>query len=265
VFEAFRYVFGGEKPFASAILLSLLLFIPIVGQIVLHGVQASIMQRLVRRDPGPMPVVGTSDVGALLTRGGPAFVSEMLLGFVGFLPMAVLGAVTLVALEPGVPRDAFAVFSLIFFAGSTILMPIWNAVVTRAAISEDIGAAFKLRPLLSYVRRTWWTMIYTYVLFTIIAVGLMAMGALVCGVGMYPAMVVGQLALAHLRWQIYERQLAEGGGEIPLKAPAFAGPRVDVPPGGYAWPQAGQPQAQYEPVAYESPADVAARGRRAGQ
>jgi hypothetical protein len=224
VLAAFKYVFAGEAPLASSFVLSFLFLIPIVGPIVLHGCQAAIVQRLVRRDAGPMPRVRFADVSPLLARGGASFVAELIVMFGSIVPFLSVFVPT-IFLTSGQRGELRPVLGIVLAAAMLVfflfLFPAWNAVVTRAALTENIGASLAWRATIAYVRRTWGTFLLAYLVFSLLSSGIILVGMLACGVGMYPAMVLCQLALAHLRWQIYESQRASGGAVIPLKEEAM--------------------------------------------
>jgi hypothetical protein len=221
---AFKFVFASEAPFSTAILLTGLLFIPFIGQIALAGYKADVLQRLVRREANAMPKLTSKDVMPLLSRGVPSFIAELALTMVGMFPFVFLAILLFALAHP--PHGVQSVWLLqgamfgVMLAVFVLIAPIVNAALTRTALTEDLAGALRPRPVLAYARKTWGLVLVTYAVFTVLGMGLALAGMLACFVGVYPAVALGQLAMTHLRWQIYESQLAHGGALIPVKIPA---------------------------------------------
>jgi len=247
---AYKAAFGGEAPWPSALLAMALLFVPVLGQLVLAGYQAEVMQRLARRDPNPMPKLEGKDIMPLLQRGLSSFVVEMAFGLVTMVPLFALFIAGVFASRQS--PDAFVALQLafvaIFFIAYIVLAPIKNAMLTRASLTEDLRASFRMRAIFEYAKKTWGTVLVAYVALYAIGIGLYLVGMLACFVGAYLALVFGQIAMAHLRWQIYEAQLARGGEIIAVKPAALPVPAYA--PYGYAQPHPQPYPQQQQPPPY---------------
>jgi len=220
---AFKFVLDSEAPLTTVLLATGLLLIPFIGQIAFLGYQAEVFQRLVRREENAMPKLATTDILPLLSRGISAFVVEYIVMSATMFPaFMVIGALTFLAGNGGPPSRQGLWLIAIAIAGTmacvfALVMPVWNAAVTRVALTEDLAGSLKPKAVLSYARRTWTTVLFAYFVFSLLSTALGIAGMLACFVGCYPAIVLAQLASVHLRWQIYESQLARGGTLIPVK------------------------------------------------
>jgi hypothetical protein len=249
VLEAFKFAVTGEGWLVSILVSTVMMFVPIIGPIVTQGYYAEVMQRLARREP--VKKFSLNDFSAYLSRGLPTFVVQLVVSFALLFPLMVLVFPVMVvaskAVDPSYAGPLMlgimaTLFSLAFF----LLGPIVNAALTYAALSEDIGASLRPGPLFAYAKRTWGIVLVSYVVLGLLSIVAAMVGFLMLFIGVYFAVAITQLALAHLRWQIYEVQLARGGALIPIKAPVA----LPVYPGAYGYGQQGYGQPYgYNPYA----------------
>ncbi len=239
VLGAVRWVFSDADWTKNVLLGCVFMLIPIVGPIALAGWMCEIHQRLVRGHPRPMPKLDFNDFVHYLSRGVSPFVVQLVVMLPTVLVMYGLiaaGAVSVaVSAHSGGPDALMIVLGsavgLIALIGSLVAAVVVNAAQTRAELTENIGAALSFSELMHYSRATWTTVLWKTIVFGFVAIGITLCGLLLCYFGLYPAMVVIQLASCSLRFQIYRNYLHHGGTPIALKAPvALPSETPPVPP-----------------------------------
>jgi hypothetical protein len=230
--DALKFIFTMENAWSNIFTLSLLLLIPIVGQITMYGWYCEIMQRLARNHPRPIPEFKFSDFGHYLSRGVTPFVTQMLLTMPFSMFMGAIGGAVGVAMSiamqtshhhRGEPPVALLVIYGVVILASILMGPfiaiVISAGVVRAELSEELGKALSLSGILSYIKLTWFTTLYSSVAYGFLASFLVILGMLCCYVGIFPAMVIVTTGMTHLRFQIYQSYLAKGGQPLDVKAP----------------------------------------------
>ena len=227
--------------------------VPIIGLIVMMGFFAEVHRRLVLRHPEPYLRFDFSDLGNYLSRGVAPFVMYLALT----LPFAIIGAIVAIAVlaggaawAQGVGSDdeglrmlaAFGVLGGVFMPMFVFWIVLTNSAMTRAELTGDLSKAFNLGAIWSYAAKTWKRVLVTTILMSILGVGLMVLGILACIVGVFVTTTIAMIAGMHVRWQIYNEYLLEGGEPIELapwetlpselKKQAYAAP----PPAPYGAP-----------------------------
>lgn len=242
VLGAVRWVFGDPDWTKNVLIGVVFMLLPVVGPIALSGWMCEIHQRLVRGHPRPTPKLDFNDFVHYLSRGVNPFVVQLVVMLPAMLVMygLIVAAAVLVAFaaQSGGP-DALmivlgSVVGLVALIGFLLLAVLVNAAQTRAELTENIGQALSLGPLMQYSRATWATVMWKSIAFGFVATGLFLCGLLLCYFGVYPAIVVVQLASLSLRFQIYRGYLAGGGEMIVMKAPVTL--PSEAPPGPPAYP-----------------------------
>lgn len=248
--EAIKFAFSTSDWTMNLLLGLVFMMIPIVGPLALQGWHAEIHQRLVRRHPQPIPKLDFSDFMHYLERGiGPFVVNLALmvpLFIVFYIFMFIVGFASVgigrATNEPVLVIVVATVASLGAAAMIFLFSVLVNAAMTRVELTEAIGPSLSPGPMFSYGKRIWSKFFVATLAYGFLAMGLLMVGLLLCFVGMYPATVAVQLGSLHLRWQLYEYQLAQGGETITLKAPVQlpsearmhqAYPPQAYPPQGY--------------------------------
>jgi hypothetical protein len=248
--EAIKFAFSTPDWTMNLLLGLVFMVIPVVGPLALQGWHAEIHQRLVRRHPQPIPKLDFSDFMHYLERGlGPFVVNLALmvpLFIVVYAFMFIAGFASVgigrAANEPALIMVVLAIASLGGAAMIFFFSVLVNAAMTRVELTEAIGPSLSPGPMFSYGKRIWAKFFVATLVFGLLATGLIILGMLLCFIGVYPVTVALQLGSLHLRWQLYENQLAQGGESIPVKAPVQlpsearmhqAYPPQAYPPQGY--------------------------------
>ena len=113
------------------------------------------------------------------------------------------------------------VFLAIFLVGLvvTLLLAVASLIIMvplylRAGLSRDFASAFSMAFLKNFLRLTGKELVLSQLFLQ--ATGAVAgiVGMMVCGVGLYPAMVLWAMAAHHLDFQLYELYLQRGGEPI---------------------------------------------------
>jgi hypothetical protein len=217
--------------------------IPVLGPIALSGWLAEVHQRLVHRHPRPVPKLDFSDLFEYFKRGIPIFLVGLVMvlpvmflfwmvaAAAGFGTVAVLAATNepLAGIAVGAIGGIFAIFAWLCM---NVLL---NAASTRAELTENFGEALKFGELMAYSKATFGKVVVKTFTFGFVSFGIVLLGMLACYIGLYPAIIVIQIASLHLRNMIYEDYLASGGQPIAVKQlqplPSEAPPRPAYAPG----------------------------------
>ena len=109
-----------------------------------------------------------------------------------------------------------------------------NAAFTRAELTESFGDALSPGALVHYSRTTWHKVIVKSIAFAFVGFGIVLCGMALFCVGLYPAMVILQIAGVHLRWQIYRYHVGRDGEPISVKEPQAIPSETARAPYGYA-------------------------------
>ena len=220
--EAFRLFFDDANTVQNLLMATLFSIIPIVGPIALMGWYAEIQHRVIRQHPQVVPRLDFSDFGEFLGKGIYGFVGSLAIG----LPFAILiqvfmffvmgaaFAVSDVGDEPS--AGIFVVMLLTMAAAYAFMLVAMNAVMTRADLTLDFGKTFQMGELFGYMRRTLGLTLGWTLVFGLISIPIMILGMLAFFVGIFPASIVLNGAMAHLRAQIYEIDLSRGGSVMPI-------------------------------------------------
>jgi hypothetical protein len=216
-----------DPDWKSNVLLGLVfLLIPIVGPIALSGWMCEVHQRRVRRHPRPVPKIDFGDFAEYIKRGLTVFLVQLVvslpLSFV-FMGIIVVGGIGVGAAAAGTNEPLIGIgvgvgVGLVGMLVLLLLSPITNAATTRAELTENFGEALSFGKLMSYAKATFGMVLVKTITFGLVSTGIVLLGLMLCYLGLYPAMVIVQIASMHLRHQIYEAYLARGGEPIPLKA-----------------------------------------------
>ncbi|MBI5515488.1 MAG: hypothetical protein HY909_17035 [Deltaproteobacteria bacterium] len=227
-------------------------FVPIIGPLILAGLGAWLFQRWLRKDRSPVPPLTINALPQLLQRGIAPYVARLLITmptvFLAYFGMIFyvfsLRLLPQVLLLPGLllgGLGGLAVMLLAFVGVETGM--------TLGELHEDVDKTIQPKQFWSYLRATGWAHLKTLLPQAVLATLVLVAGTLACGVGLWPASVLAMIATSHLRYQIYERYLYEGGPplrEVLTADEERSGVRVaqDAAPGA-AWAEA--PHASQHP------------------
>jgi hypothetical protein len=233
--RAWKYVFHSTQWVVTVLFITVAMFVPILGPLVVYGYQFEVVEGLHRSGGRSYPDFNLDRFADYLVRGVWVFLA-MLLGGLALAPIYLLvlgcgaGGMIAVAAAAGSEDAAKAVFGaglplliglmvILALPLNVLLVPL----VIRAGLTQDFGATFNFDWIKSFLSKTWREMILGTLFLA--ATGMLAgwAGALVCCVGAYPAAALVILAQSHIFYQFYAIFLARGGEPVPLKDPAQQG------------------------------------------
>jgi hypothetical protein len=223
--QALAFATDGQR--RNLVIATLWLCVPVLGYFALQGWACEAQHRLLQKNPSPIPVLRLRDFLHYARRGAPAGFIELLgLGVLGVLGVGLLAIANAAIISAGIAAASLVV-ALAVLGGSVALVAsalgmvamIWNAMLTRAELSERLGDAVAIGDAWRDARPIRRHTFFAYLVFLPVATLLFAIGSAACGVGLLPTWVVVKLAGMHLRWQLYERRVAKGGAALACKAP----------------------------------------------
>lgn len=240
VVAALRFPFEGPRATRRLIVMSLWQLVPVLGWAALGGWLSETARRLRAHHPEPAPMPSMRDLTYYLRIGWrPALVAYLATAALSLLTYGVLALFFLGGLA-GMLASSGSLLPLLFVVGALlelVLVAVGTVLASSALTGLELGGdPFEVlsgRFLGRYSRRTWARTLIGYALLVPAALGLLAAGALVCGVGLIPALVVAELSAVHLRWQIFEHA-RQPRALLEPRAPALlpSETRALLPPGG---------------------------------
>lgn len=229
---ALRFALDAPERNHNLLVGSVLLLIPLAGPVAFKGFLCEVHQRLARATEPSVLRLELSDISHYLGRGFTPSLVQLVIG----LPVVLFGYVAFAAalvvsasVEPPptwVSLLVLVCFTVFGLALALLLSVLFNAARTRAELTENFVATLALAPLFHYAVATAPTVLVKNVVFFGAALAMSLAGLLVCCIGAYPVGVLLQIAAVHLRWQVYDSFVKNGGPPVELKAPA------DVPSQG---------------------------------
>ena len=191
--------------------------VPFAGEMVLLGYRAEVSHEL-ERDPDlkDHPDFDLDRLMPYLMRGVWPYLSKLIALMILLAVGAVLALTAGLGFYQVVPEPilAFAVgyslYFIFFILASTIVWPMeYHAQITRKfAPIDDLKFAIRFA-------RVCWMSTFTAVLaHTFLSSVTLMLGMLLCWIGIYPAIVIVQMAEQHMMSQLYRLYLAEGGAPI---------------------------------------------------
>lgn len=204
---AFSYIFKDANWFKKLIIPALVALIPILGQIVVLGWVLKITQRVILRDPEPLPEL---DFSGDLGRGFKAFVVGLVYGLpfaVIYIPIAILVAI---GANSGMDTEAIGVILTIAMVCMYALMGLYGLVLAfimpaayaNMVVKGSIGAGLKLGEIFGLVKKA--PGAYLMTILGSIIVGIIApLGSIACGVGVLLTTTFGMAVMGHLYGQSY--------------------------------------------------------------
>lgn len=238
VLAALRFPFEGPDASRRLIVMSLWQLVPVLGWLAMGGWLSETSRRLCARHPEPAPMPSLRDFGFYVRIGWRAALVAYVAGAgLAILTYAVLFLFFLGGLA-GMIASSGSVVPLLFVLGALLELGLAAAatvLVSSALTGLELGGdpleVLSGPWLVRYARRTGLRALVGYALLAPASLVLLAAGALLCGVGLIPALVVAEMAAVHLRWQLYEhagrqRALLEPRAPALLSSEARA-----LPPG----------------------------------
>ncbi|OIP38783.1 MAG: hypothetical protein AUK47_11095 [Deltaproteobacteria bacterium CG2_30_63_29] len=222
---AAKFFFKDENWMSNALIGTVFLIIPILGPMALAGWHTEIAQRIHRNDPEPIPKLSFNDLMTYFQRGIPAFVAQL----VAILPLAfgiglLMGVLMPVMMLLGRNSEVLVLVLALFLAVLCLALSVASIVVvsafqTRAELTEDLNKALDFKGNLRYMRATFGTTLASYFVFLLVCIPLVLVGMLACCVGIYPVAVGINTGAVHLRLQIYEKYVRDGGEPFEVRDP----------------------------------------------
>ena len=233
--RAFQFITESPAWLQNILLLGVCQLIPVLGPIVTIGYQFEVAESLLR---GPARR-GYADFDfnkftTYLVRGFWPCMASLIIGLLvaipvtficmGFVVVFVLGTAAGggAAVAPGRPE-----FALLAFASLAVVIVILNLLIQvavvpmtlRAGYGQDLGEAFNFGFVRDFIEKMWLETICSMCLLAAIAIPMMVLGLLLCGIGTYFCAAAVFLVQAHLMdFQLYRVYLGRGGEQIPLKS-----------------------------------------------
>ena len=218
-------LFALDTPGRDLWLASVFLLIPVVGWAALSGWLAEMQRRMARGSPEPLPRLSLRDLGvhARSGLGAWAIVQSTTLAFAAIaLAIGLLvNASALVALALGgelvVALAMLAVAALATVTLTSLWLTWMGAALTRAELGEPAMTAVFSASEEARGRRL--HALARYASLSLLGLGVLGAGAMVCGIGLLPALVLVQIAAARLRGELHGERIRRGLPAAEASAP----------------------------------------------
>lgn len=226
------FLYFVKKPqtgFTNLLIGCLAPLIPIAGEMVLLGYRAEVSEEL-ERDPDlkDHPDFSLDKLAAYLQRGVWPYLSRL----ISYLVLLSLGAIVSVLVGFGlyqvVPEPLLCLgfggltYFVCFILSNTLVWPMeYHAQIRRKFAPLD-DFQFAIR----FARVCWLSTLVAVLMHTMFSFVALFLGMLLLWIGIYPAIVIVQMAEQHLMTQLYLHYLDEGGEPIP-RPEIIAEPRRD--------------------------------------
>lgn len=215
---AFSYPFKDPDWFKKIILNGLIVFIPVVGQIVMLGFLMEIISRVIRNDPNPLPEL---DFGKQLGKGFKAFVVYLVYNIPVIILALPIYVVPFIVASTSGSSDSSQVGNIASIAiyclcgGLLLIYSILEALLIPAALgrvaaTDSLGEAFKIGAIFSMVKSA--PVPYLLCLVGALIAGFVAgLGFIVC-IGVLLTVPYAQALMGHLTGQAYQQAAKMGKG-----------------------------------------------------
>jgi hypothetical protein len=257
---SYRFAFSSRNWAMNLLFGALCSLIPAIGPIVLMGYFFEVIEYLIRRrqpakelDYPPeaiseqvldaLPVDSARDSASYpdftferfseyLTRGIWPFLVQLIVGlvlgvayaFLWLVGMAILGAASAGG-SSALSLIFFGVFFVFYLVLAIALGVLTVPLYLRAGLSGDFASAFSMDFYRDFLKRIGKEVVLAQLFLTVSNPLVLGVGALLCCVGIYPALALAMFARHHLDYQLYELYLERGGVPIQRKQT-----RADLPP-----------------------------------
>jgi hypothetical protein len=257
---SYRFVFSNRNWAMNLLFAVLCSLIPAIGPIVLMGYFFEVIEYLIRRRQSakmldnPPEAISEQVLDALpvdspphseaypdftferfseyLTRGIWPFLVQMIVGlvlgvasaFLWIVGMALVGAASAGGSDV-LPLMFMGVIFVFYFVLAIALGILTVPLYLRAGLSGDFASAFSMDFYRDFLKRIGKEVVLSQLFLTVSSTLVFGLGALVCCVGIYPALALAMFARHHLDYQLYELYLERGGMPIERKQT-----QADLPP-----------------------------------
>lgn len=220
--EALTFAFTPERWGLRVVLASVWLVIPVLGPLAVRGWASEAHVRLARHHPDPLPVPRWRDLLHYARRGTPsglvslASASALLttLAFAFFVLNAGLWASVLAGGPLAIGLLVGGALASVTLASLVAIVS--NAVLIRAELGRSLAVALASGQVWPLARRGVARVLWSLLLFTLLAAVCLGLGSTLLCVGALPAWVVVEVGASHLRHQLYQRQRRLGAPAIEL-------------------------------------------------
>lgn len=228
VIDALRFPFSSQVGFGNIALALVLMIIPIVGPIVLIGWMAESHRRMARREGPPVLSFRFNDFIDYLMAGLVPFAAQMCATFIAVFPLSIGMGVVAAMFIPMVARGGeppvilLVVMGLLFCVfmlfATLALMVIMTSLQIRGELTGNFERTFNPAGNWEFMKRRYKPIVGHFLLLGLLSMPLMLAGLIVFFVGIYFVAAALQFAQMHLRWQIYELDIRNGGEVLPVRA-----------------------------------------------
>ncbi len=214
--EAFSFPFR-DKSWVSKFILGavfMLLTIVVIGLFILVGYFVQVTQRVMRKDPNPLPE--WDDIGVKLVLGFKfcvvyfVYCIPILILYVPFIVMTILSSLRGEGDPGGIFAGLFGMGFLFLTVPYTLALYILMPIITyRFAEHERIGDAFDISSIVTEFKRNW----SNTLIVALIAIGIQyfsAVGIVVFIVGIFFTIMYSHLVSAYMYGALYLEQHQEG-------------------------------------------------------
>lgn len=224
----YNYVFENPNWKTNVLYAMVCMLIPVIGPLVFMGYQFEMIESMLRQPGRTYPDFDFGKFSNYLVRGLWPFLASMIVslpfGFVMgmfYVVMVVLiGVISAAAGKDAGPVVLLVAFPIEFITMFTLQIAMQLVVtpfVIRAGLCQDFGQTFNFGWAMSFLKKTWSSMLLFELFFFVTAMPLAMIGLLVCCIGIYPVAGFLVLARANLLLQLYNLFLARGGEPVPFK------------------------------------------------
>lgn len=214
--------------------------IPVIGPFVFLGYQLEIIEQTVRDPQSESPRFNFKNFSSYLNRGAFPLLTWSVLSMV-LLPLmylvlnlVIIGGVVIAAGSDLTAVGAIAsviigILFLFFYIGLAMVSLCLLPPTLGAGLSQDLNTGFKMAFGTDFIRRMWREMVLQHLFFSVSALAIVAIGAMVLLVGIFPALALVTVAQGHLYRQLYLLYLERGGtpvqlrGQVPPPRPVWVG------------------------------------------
>ncbi len=219
---AFRYALDRTGGSGSVLLMTLCEMIPIIGTVATLGYRAEVAIALLddsdelRRHPR----FDFNKFGEYLQLGVWPFLMQLLLAICMVIPMlaSMFGGM---AIGAAINDPMLGMF--IAFAGYMVSYLLFIALAVTMTFHSELVGRFDfgggLRFTFQFLATVGGTAIVAAIIYSFLSFFVIIVGLLCCFVGIYPAIVVIQMAAQHLMVQLHIEYQERGGEPIPIEAP----------------------------------------------
>jgi hypothetical protein len=219
--RAYRYVFGSPKWTQNVLLSMLCLFVPVLGQIVLHGYHFDIIETMHLRGPDRYPDFDIARVLRYVMRGAWVFLVELVVGLPVNAALVVLVIAALVSNgfeQTSLTAALIVAAAFVALLGKLAVFVVSVPLLLRAGFMRDFGAAFQWPFVRDFLGKVGVETLLAGVFLGVTAPVIYLVGLLLLCVGVWPAAAWVSFAPPNLYHQLYELYLKRGGTAVPLKA-----------------------------------------------